>query len=127
MPRTILIVDDSESGLATLELSLFPLAGTNIRGVSNARDALALLDDAQFSADILITDLDLPRMDGFELVEQVRARPHLANLKIVVISGNCDPGTPGRLRKLGVDIHIVKPYSPAQVREKLEPFLDVRK
>lgn len=127
MPRTILIVDDSESCVATLEMALMPLEDVAVRTASNARDALKILENGPAGVDVLITDLDLPRMDGFELIEYIRRQPRLSALPIVVISGDCNPRTPERLRRLGVNIHITKPYSPAGVRQTLEQFLNARK
>jgi len=126
MPRTILIVDDSASCLETLEFTLMPLANVQVRTASSARDALTQLDNGSSAIDMLITDLDLRRMDGFELIEHVRRQPRFHALPIVVISGDCDPRTPERLRRLGVNSHIAKPYSPSEVRQILEQFLNVR-
>jgi two-component system chemotaxis response regulator CheY len=125
MPRIILIVDDSESGLATLELALMPIPDVSIQAAGSGGEALKILEKGEaFHA--LVTDLDLPRMDGFELIERVRAMPRFVDLPIIVISGDCDPHTPDRLRRLGANFHVVKPYSPAEVRQILEQFLNAR-
>ena len=72
----------------------------------------------------MVTDLNLPSMDGFELIERVRSDSRTARLPIVVISGDSDPRTPARIYGLGADAFFGKPYSPAQVRQKLEQLLD---
>src|SRR5579859_2749080 len=113
MPRVIVIVDDSEHGLATLELALGSMENVEIRTAGTAREALALFEDGLPAIDALVTDLELPRMDGFELIQRVRALPRFADLPIAVISGDSDPRTPERLRRLGVNTHLMKPYSPA--------------
>jgi CheY-like chemotaxis protein len=64
----------------------------------------------------------MPAMDGFELIERVRARSD--RLPIVVVSGDTDPATPERLRRLGVDAYFPKPYSPLQVKRKVEELLN---
>ena len=63
-------------------------------------------------------------MDGFELIEKVRSSHEKARLPIIVISGDTDPRTPERIYRLGADAYFSKPYSPTQVRQKLEQLLD---
>jgi CheY-like chemotaxis protein len=68
--------------------------------------------------------LRLSLIDGFELIERVRAQPCLAQLPIIVISGDSEPETPRRVRALGA-AYFGKPYSPGAVRQALEQLLDV--
>jgi len=94
-----------------------------VRVAPTARQALDLLmADGGFCA--VVTDLNLPAMDGFELIQRVRSDSRTARLPIVVISGDSDPRTPERIYRLGADAYFGKPYSPAQVRRKLEQLLD---
>ena len=72
----------------------------------------------------LVTDLHLPLMDGFELIERLRSDSRTARLPIIVISGDSDPRTPERLYRLGANAYFGKPYSPVQVRQKVEQLLD---
>ena len=65
----------------------------------------------------------MPGMDGFELIDRVRANQVHADLPIVVITGSTDPHVSDRLRGRGVNAIFPKPYSPAVVREKLEQLL----
>ena len=76
------------------------------------------------AADItaLVTDLHLPRMDGFQLIAAVRAG---SDMPIMVISGDNDPRTLERLVTLGASAYFPKPYSPSQVRQRLEELIDV--
>jgi CheY-like chemotaxis protein len=121
MLRKVLIVEDADICTATLEIALVKVPGLIVEFAATAEHALKLLSMGDVSA--LITDIHLPRMDGFELIEQVRAQPGFVNLPILVISGDTDPQTPDRLKSLGVDAYFPKPYSPAQVRQKLEHLI----
>lgn len=121
MSRKVLIVEDADICSATLEIALVNVPGLAVEIAATAEQALKLLFTGDVSA--LITDIHLPRMDGFELIEQVRAHPRLARLPILVISGDSDPRTPSRLKELGVDAYFPKPYSPAEVRHKLEHLI----
>lgn len=122
--RTVLIVEDAESCATTLEIALLAIPHIHIRVAPTARQALELLAAAGGKISALVTDLNMPAMDGFELIERVRADSRTARLPIVVISGDSDPRTPARLYRLGADAYFGKPYSPAQVRQKVEQLLD---
>ena len=121
MPRTVLIVEDTESWTSTLEIALSALPDVEVVTASSARKALQLLDRQDVSA--IITDLHMPQMDGFELIEHVRAGGTGPRIPIIVLSGDTDPNTPDRVKRLGADAYFTKPYSPALVRDTLERLL----
>ena len=121
MARTVLIVEDSDTSADTLEIALLSLPDVTIMHAATGRKAWQLIQNEGVAA--IITDLHLPHMDGFELIERVRAADGAAHLPIIVISGDSDPGTPERVRRLGADAYFAKPYSPAAVRGTLERLL----
>ena len=122
MRGTVLIVEDTEMCSDVLEVALLAVPGIRIQCAATAEEALKYLDGREVCA--LITDLNLPRMDGFELIERVRSRPSHPRLPILVISGDTDPRTPDRVRRLGADAFFTKPYSPGEVRQKLEQLIN---
>jgi CheY-like chemotaxis protein len=121
MDRTVLIVEDSDTSADTLEIALLSLTGVSVAHAATGRTALQFIQKQPVSA--IITDLHMPQMDGFELIERVRAAAGATHVPIIVISGDSDPETPERVRRLGADAYFVKPYSRAAVREKLERLL----
>ena len=121
MARTVLIVEDSDTSADTLEIALLSVPGVSITHAATGRKAWQLIQNQGVAA--IITDLHMPHMDGFELIERVRAAGGAAHLPIIVISGDSDPKTPERVRRLGADAYFAKPYSPAAVRETLERLL----
>ena len=123
MPRTVLIVEDTEPSRVMLEMALMQLPDMMVHSVGTAEEALVCLASNDFNA--LVTDLNLPRMDGFELIQTVRAQPHRSGMPIVVVSGDSNPNTLERLVALGASAYFPKPYSPAEVRQKLEELIDV--
>jgi CheY-like chemotaxis protein len=123
MTRTVLIVEDSDN-LAALEIALGALQGINIVMLTNGRDAINLLKANSIKLAAVITDLNLPYVDGFELIKTIRADERYSRLPIVVVSGDSHPETPERLRHLGADAFFPKPYSPAEIRQKLKGLLD---
>jgi CheY-like chemotaxis protein len=120
----ILIVEDSELCATTLELAFERLDNLQTHYTRTAAEALAILSNSAFPVRALVTDLHLPSMDGFELIELIRRDPARAKLPILVTSGDSDPRNADRLRDLGADAYFVKPYSPAAVRRTLEKLLD---
>jgi len=68
--------------------------------------------------------LNMPRMDGYELIRRLRNGGRHAATPIVVVSGDTDPATPQRVAQMGVNAFFPKPFSPAEVRRKLEQILD---
>ena len=121
MSRTILIVEDADTCLDMLEVALLAVPDIHIQPAATGEEALDYLDGRDVCA--IITDLNLPRMDGFELSERVRSRPARAKVPILVVSGDSDPATPERLRRLGADAFFTKPYSPSELRLKLEQLI----
>jgi DNA-binding response OmpR family regulator len=123
MGRTILIVEDCES-TAALEIALGKLAGIELVMKGNGRDARRFLEAGNVELSAMVTDLNLPYVDGFELIEMVRSDSRYAGVPIVVLSGNSSPDTPERVRLLGANAFFAKPYSPAKVLETLEALID---
>jgi CheY-like chemotaxis protein len=121
--RSVLIVEDSENSAATLEIALLGIPGLTVRLASSGLEALRSLD-LDGSVDAIVTDLNMPRMDGYELIRRIRQHDKLSATPIIVVSADTDPHTPDRIAQLGVSAFFPKPYSPAQVRRKLEQILN---
>jgi CheY-like chemotaxis protein len=136
--RTVLIVEDVDNCATLLEVALDQIPGVDVACAASGREALQLLDafgdricaivtDLNMPTDLKKrTDLNMPCVDGFELIAQVRSDRRYAGLPILVVSGDVDPGTPERVKQLGVDAFFAKPYSPAMVRRTLENLLNGR-
>jgi CheY-like chemotaxis protein len=121
MNRIVLIVEDAEICRDTLEVALTELPNLAVRSVATAEEALQCM--AAHDVCALVTDLRLPRMDGFELIEAVRSQPKRSSLPILVISGDSDPRVPARVAGLGANAYFSKPYSPAAIRHKLAELI----
>ncbi len=122
--RTILLVEDSENCAATMELALLTIPGVSILRAPSGREALRILEQPASDVRAIVTDLNMPSMDGFELIRHVREDGRTAAVPIVVVSADTDPETPNRIAQMKVDAFFAKPFSPAQVRRKLEQLLD---
>jgi two-component system chemotaxis response regulator CheY len=123
MRGTVLIVEDCEHSATPLEIALAQLTDLRVLTVSAATEALKLLANEDCRIAAVVTDLNLPKMDGFELIEKIRRLQRYAALPIVVVSGDGDPGTRERVLRLGANAYYPKPYSPADVRKALEDLI----
>jgi two-component system chemotaxis response regulator CheY len=122
--RPVLVVDDSENNAAMLEIALSDIPEVKVVLASSASEAWRILSGTGPSIHAIVTDLNMPRMDGFELIRRIRADGRLAATPIIVVSADTDPGTPDRIARLGISAFFAKPFSPAQVRRKLEQILN---
>jgi len=124
--RTILVVDDAEACAETLEVALASIPEVDVSLASNVTLALRILH-GNLHIDAVVTDLNLPSIDGFELIRTIRADPRHARVPIIVTSADPDPRTPARTYELGADAYFAKPYSPALVRQKVEQLLNANR
>lgn len=122
MSRTILVVEDAEICRDTLEVALLKLPDLAVHSVTTAEEALQCLASREVCA--LVTDLRLPRMDGYQLIEAIRSQSGGSSLPILVISGDSDPRARSRVAGLGANAYFAKPYSPAAVRHKLAELIN---
>jgi CheY-like chemotaxis protein len=123
MARLVLIVDDSPQAATNLEIALLAVDGIEVAVANSGAEALRIIDANPCPLAAVITDLEMPRIDGFELIRRLRADPRFARLPIIVSTGATDPGAPDRARRLGADAFFLKPYSPAELRNRLERLL----
>src|SRR5579864_4681485 len=121
MPRTLLIVEDVEACAEALEIVVSAM-GVEVVTVGSGEEAWRVLDGAD-RVGAIVTDLEMRGMDGYELIERVRAHPRHREAPIVVITGSADPEAPAKAHRLGADAFFSKPYSPVEVRERLEQLL----
>jgi len=122
----VLIVEDSENSAAMLEIAFLGIPGVSVLTTPSGVEALRILGGGSSSVRAVVTDLNMPRMDGYELIRRVRSHEKLSGMPIIVVSADTDPATPERIAALGVQAFFPKPFSPALVRRKLEQLLDGR-
>ncbi len=121
--RTVLIVDDTESSAAALELACAAIPGIVVSTVSSALDAVRILRDRGASVRAVLTDIRMPAMSGFDLIRFMRADPRLAAIPVIVVTADTDPDTPALTALLGANAYFSKPFSPRAIRETLERLI----
>src|ERR1700750_1881449 len=105
-PRRVLIVDDNEDAANSLAMVL-QLGGHQTASVYTAADALAYAAD--FRPDVVLLDIGLPGMDGYEVAQRLRELPGLRNVRLVAVTGYGRSDDRLRAREAGFDEHLTKP------------------
>ncbi len=119
----VLVVDDNADIVAVLE-SFLTWKGFE---VAVARDGATGLEVARAVApDVVLLDIGLPILDGYELARQMRADPHLAHARLIALTGYGQSSDRERARRAGFDDHLVKPVSFPQLLEVLHTQLTAR-
>jgi PAS domain S-box-containing protein len=113
-PRRILIVDDNTDSARSLAI-LQNRRGHQTRVAFNGPDAIAAAAD--FRPEIILLDIGLPGMDGFEVARQIRAMPALAGTFLVAMTGYASAGDRADAAEAGFDEHLVKPIDLEILRD----------
>lgn len=107
----VLTIDDSRTMQGMLRKALEG-AGYDVIQGGDGVEGLEVLQDASPPPKVIITDINMPRMDGFEVIEAVRRLDRFKHLPIIVLTTESDPEKKARARAAGATGWIVKPFSP---------------
>lgn len=119
---SILIVDDQESNVTLLELLLAEAGYTNVSATMNSEEVCALHRKNNY--DLILLDLQLPRMDGFQVMEGLKA--NLVDHYLPVIVLTAQPGHKLRALLAGAKDFISKPFDLPEVKTRIHNVLEVR-
>jgi two-component system CheB/CheR fusion protein len=115
-PRRVLIVDDNEDAANSLAMIL-KLGGHETASVYTAVDALQRAAD--FRPDVVLLDIGLPGMDGYEVAQKMRELPGLRDIRLVAVTGYGRSDDRLRARDAGFDDHLTKPVEFAVLERTL--------
>lgn len=119
--RVILVVDDSIT-TRTLEKNILTTAGYEVRLAVDGQEGLARLMEG--GCDLLVADIDMPRMDGFELTERVRADERYRDLPVILVTSLDTPADKARGIEVGADAYIVKgTFDQANLLETIQQLI----
>jgi two-component system chemotaxis response regulator CheY len=120
MGRSILVVDDSPTVRKFVSVSL-EMQGFSVATASDGMDALEQLPRNRF--DLVITDLNMPNMDGLELIRSLRENPEYKDLPVIILTSLSDQGTKEEGARLGVMSYVVKPFSLEKIQYEVAKYV----
>ena len=121
MSSTILLVDDSPTILNILQMILNQ-EGFKILTAQDGVEALERLAGAE--VELMIADINMPRMDGYTLIKEVRARSEYQTLPVIIISTQDRESDRKRALDLGADLFLRKPVPPDDLVAEVRRLLD---
>jgi two-component system chemotaxis response regulator CheY len=124
MPRTVLIVEDSASMRELLVHAVGRVADVEVITADNGLAAIQVLSTEQ--PDLIMVDINMPVLDGFKLIERVRADKVLGKIPIVVISTEEGEEDRERATALGATAYLVKPVRSPDIVELVTGLLALR-
>ena len=114
---SVLVVDDNPDITETMTL-LLQAWGYRTLSANDGETGLALVE--AHWPDVVLMDLGMPRMDGYQLARRIRALPGGKAMTLIAVSGWGQAADLARSREAGIDEHLLKPVDPARLREVLE-------
>lgn len=123
MQKRILIVEDEES-LLKLESILLTTKGYIVQGVANGIAALEAIAEAP--PDLVLLDVMLPGLDGFEVCQQIKSNPRTSHIPVILLTAKKSPEDVARGKEVGADQYITKPFKSSMVVASIEGLLAER-
>lgn len=120
MPKTVMVVDDSDS------IRKFVMFALRARGftVVVAQDGLQALEKlAQAPVDLVITDLNMPKLDGFGLVRAIREDQDFQKLPIIILSSLSSDDDVQEGLRLGANAYLVKPFDQQRIQYEVSKYI----
>lgn len=118
--KHILIVEDEES-LLKLETILLQVKGYKVTGTASGNDALEMLANNAF--DLVLLDIMLPDIDGFEICSRLRKDPRTAAIPVVMLTAKKSMVDQERGTVCGANAYLTKPFKSAMIIEVIEGLL----
>jgi chemosensory pili system protein ChpA (sensor histidine kinase/response regulator) len=119
-----MVVDDSIT-VRRVTQRLLERNGMRVVTAKDGVDAMALLQE--HTPDVILLDIEMPRMDGYEVASHVRNDPRLADIPIIMITSRAGDKHRSRAIELGVDDYLGKPYQESQLLDAIEPLVLARR
>ena len=120
MTQRILVVDDQEDNRRILR-DLLTASGFEVIEAKTGEESVALAE-AQIP-DLILMDIQLPGIDGYEATRQIKAKPALSATPLIVVTSYALSGDEAKAFAAGADAYVSKPFSPRALLAKVREFL----
>lgn len=119
----VMVVDDQASMRAMIRSALQDIGFNDIRDRPGAAEALDAIRSDRVH--LVISDYNMPQIDGLEFLKRVREDPVIGKTVFIMLTGSSDRELVQKAAALGVNNYLVKPFAPAALREKIERVFGV--
>lgn len=120
MAKSILVVDDEPNILLSLEF-LMQQEGYEVRTATNGDEAMMAVGEKQ--PDLILLDIMMPKLDGFEVCQKIRSNPKWKDIRIVMLTAKGREVDQEKGLALGADDYIIKPFGTKQLVKKVKTVL----
>ncbi len=120
MSKRILIVEDQEDNRAILR-DLLQSVGYELVEAVNGEEALAIA--VEHKPDLILMDIQLPVVDGYEATRRIKAEPALRGIPVIAVTSYALSGDEEKARAAGCDDYVTKPFSPRDLLAKVQAYL----
>ena len=121
MSKRILIIEDTEDNRRIVR-DLLTHAGFDLIEATDGADGIAKAEHHR--PDLILMDIQLPGVDGYEATRRIKANPDLRHIPIIAVTSYALSGDEARTRAAGCDGYVAKPFSPRQLLAKVHEFLE---
>jgi two-component system, cell cycle response regulator DivK len=120
MSKRILVVEDQEDNRRILH-DLLTSVGYEIVEAVTGEDGVRIAETA--APDLILMDIQLPGLDGYEATRRIKANPALGHIPIIAVTSYALSGDEAKAVEAGCDAYVSKPYSPRALLAKIREFL----
>ena len=120
MAHRLLLADDSITIQKVVELVLAE-EGFDIRAANNGEEALSAM--AQFKPDIVLADIDMPKMNGYQLCEKIKANSDTKHVPVILLAGAFEPLDEELARNVGAEDYVIKPFESQELISKINAVI----
>jgi two-component system cell cycle response regulator DivK len=120
MTKRVLVIEDQED-LRGILRDLLTGSGYNVSEAADGEAGVAKAKAEQ--PDLILMDIQLPILDGYEATRQIKADPNLKAIPIIAVSSFAMKGDEEKARLAGCDYYVTKPYSPLELLKNIRGFL----
>ena len=120
MKKCILVVEDQVDNRQILR-DLLTSAGFDLVEAENGKEAIAFAQASR--PDLILMDIQLPILDGYEATRRIKADPDLKSIPIIVVTSYALSGDEAKARLAGCDDYVAKPFSPRLLLAKIKAYV----
>ena len=120
MTKRILVVEDTEDNRQIMR-DLLSSAGYDLVEAQDGAEGVAMAKSAR--PDLILMDIQLPVLDGYEATRRIKADPALTHIPVIAVTSYALSGDEAKTRAAGCDGYVAKPFSPRQLLQKVREYL----